>query len=86
MLPIRCFTCSKVLGNHEVPFQEFKKAHPQGVEIPYQEFFDRYKIVRYCCKKIFLTHVDIFAHDVEVVTANTQVRKHLEVEKIIIAD
>lgn len=60
MLPIRCFTCNKVLGNYNEVFDLFKKKHPEPSEKDYKKFFTDMVIRRYCCRKIFLTHVDIY--------------------------
>ena len=48
VLPVRCFTCNKVLG------------HFAGQTIDL-EFIQKQNIQRYCCKKILMTSVDI--HD-----------------------
>ena len=49
--PIRCFTCSKVLGNK---YERFEK---------YEDKEQAYKdlgIERYCCKRMLLTSIDTF--------------------------
>jgi len=52
----------------------------------FTDFFEELQITRYCCRKIFLTHVDIYQYDEETKMETIEVRKDLEVEKIIIAD
>lgn len=52
MLPIRCFTCNKVLGQYNELFEKHKDGNLQS-------FFEKYEIKRYCCRKVFLTNVDI---------------------------
>ena len=47
--PIRCFTCSKVLGNKYEKFDEYKDK-----EKAYRDL----GIERYCCKTILLTSID----------------------------
>jgi DNA-directed RNA polymerase subunit N (RpoN/RPB10) len=88
MLPVRCFTCNKVIGQFEIELALFKKKHEHLPEeqIPFVEFFEAYRITRYCCRKIFLTHVDIYQHDTETEMEHVEVRKHLEVQKVVISD
>jgi len=88
MLPVRCFTCNKVIGCYEFPLESFKKkyAFQKEEDMPYTEFFDEFRITRYCCRKIILTHVDIYQHDMDVPMEHVEVRKNLEVEKIVIAE
>ncbi|MCS7123777.1 MAG: DNA-directed RNA polymerase subunit N [Candidatus Aenigmarchaeota archaeon] len=50
LLPIRCFTCGKVLGHL---FEEMKKYKDIN------EFFEKHNIRRYCCKQVLLTTVDV---------------------------
>ena len=53
IIPIRCFTCGKILKKYK-KFCELKK---EGV--PINEIFKQIKLKRYCCRKNMLTHVDI---------------------------
>lgn len=68
MLPIRCYTCNKVLGNLEIPLEQFIKKNENPLEprilhqrslknICLMEFYDHHMIRRYCCKRILLTAV-----------------------------
>lgn len=54
MLPIRCFSCNKMIGQYSFIFEEWKKTKD------HESFFQQYQISRYCCRKIFLTHVNIY--------------------------
>ena len=49
--PIRCYTCSKVLGNKYENFDTYKDKT--------QAFIDL-KIERYCCKRMLLTSIDTY--------------------------
>lgn len=77
MLPIRCFTCNKVLGHYSDYVEQNK------IDI---NFFTKNHIERYCCKKILLTSVDIHK---ELYTKRDEsfcnIKKYSEVKKIIIA-
>lgn len=48
-IPIRCFSCGKVLGNKYEIFNSYKDK---------QQAFIDLKIERYCCKNILLTSID----------------------------
>ena len=49
MLPIRCFTCGKVLGNKYERFNTYKDK---------EQAYKDLGIQRYCCKTILLTSID----------------------------
>jgi len=75
IIPVKCFTCGKVLGNKYRYYQtevrrrkiqkdleadqvvyltsEFVEKTPEG------EVMDELKLVRLCCRRHILTHVDI---------------------------
>lgn len=58
MLPVRCFTCNKVLGNLERSFQMWKREvqyDPQDSDASLLPFFEAHRISRYCCRRILLT-------------------------------
>jgi DNA-directed RNA polymerase subunit N len=54
LIPIRCFTCGKPVGHLWEEYQkEVKKGrNPKTV-------MDSLGVERYCCRSLFLTHVDI---------------------------
>ncbi|NDE17171.1 hypothetical protein EBZ80_19800 [bacterium] len=52
LLPIRCYTCNKVLARYTVPFLHWRLHHAD--EEPLLPFFEEYKIARYCCRRVFL--------------------------------
>lgn len=54
MLPVRCFTCGKVLGNKEEVYTKMLKDKIKPVEI-----FKKLGITRYCCKRMLLTNINI---------------------------
>ena len=58
MLPIRCFTCNKVIGRYNDAYEKYKNDLPT--------FFKIYNINRYCCMKIFMTHIDIFQYEPKI--------------------
>ncbi|HEC86653.1 MAG TPA: DNA-directed RNA polymerase subunit N [Thermoplasmatales archaeon] len=65
IIPIRCFTCGKVIGSLYEDFneryQEYKRAVEAGEkpkETP-KEILDDLGVERYCCRRMLLTHVDL---------------------------
>ena len=73
LFPVRCFTCNKVIGNK---WETYKYHLSQNVEI--DEVFNLIKIKRYCCKRHFTTHVDLFeefANAAEVSVPNVQLNQ-----------
>lgn len=54
IIPIRCFTCGKVIGNKWDMFLELvQQNYSEG------EVLDLLKLKRYCCRRMLLTHVDL---------------------------
>lgn len=53
IFPIRCFTCGKVIGNMYNDYQNLiEKLTPL-------EALDRLNVSKYCCRRMFLSHVNI---------------------------
>mgnify|MGYP000704590382 CR=1 FL=1 len=54
IIPIRCFSCGKPIGHL---WEEYKKRVANG-EDP-KKVLDDLGLERYCCRAIFLGHVDL---------------------------
>jgi len=54
IIPVRCFTCGKVIGS---AFEDFVKRIEMG-ESP-KDVLDSLKLERYCCRKMLLTHANL---------------------------
>ncbi len=54
MFPVRCFTCGKVIGDK---WDEYAERVASGE--PPGKVLDDLGIDRYCCRRMFLTHVDL---------------------------
>ncbi|MDD1674637.1 MAG: DNA-directed RNA polymerase subunit N [Methanomicrobiales archaeon] len=54
MIPVRCFTCGKVIST---VWDDFKKRRDAG-ENP-GKVMDDLGITRYCCRRMLLTHKEI---------------------------
>lgn len=54
LIPVRCFSCNKVIGGHYEKFVE-RKANGENPG----EVMDDLGVNRYCCRKNFVSHVDL---------------------------
>jgi len=54
MIPVRCFTCGKVISN---VWDEYKRRTKEEKENP-GKVLDELGITRYCCRRMLLTHVE----------------------------
>ena len=52
-IPVRCPSCGKVIGNK---YEDFKERTEEG-EDP-KEVLDDLGIKKYCCRTVYVTHVD----------------------------
>ncbi|MEM2948064.1 MAG: DNA-directed RNA polymerase subunit N [Candidatus Anstonellales archaeon] len=52
--PVRCFTCGKIIGHM---YEQYKKLVADG-KSP-KEAMDELGINRYCCRRMFITHVEL---------------------------
>jgi len=54
IVPIRCFSCGKVIGGKWETFSQriVKGEHPKDV-------LDDLGVTRYCCRRMLLSHVEI---------------------------
>ena len=60
MFPIRCFTCGKVIGNLENEVNSIRnKPDTPGLFV---EFFKSKKINRFCCRRMIISHVDMYKY------------------------
>eukprot|EP00471_Norrisiella_sphaerica_P001440 CAMPEP_0184480248 /NCGR_PEP_ID=MMETSP0113_2-20130426/1747_1 /TAXON_ID=91329 /ORGANISM="Norrisiella sphaerica, Strain BC52" /LENGTH=75 /DNA_ID=CAMNT_0026858605 /DNA_START=108 /DNA_END=335 /DNA_ORIENTATION=- len=58
IIPVRCFTCGKVVGNLYKRFIALKNAGPdQGYAEG--EVLNTLGLTRYCCRRMIMTHVDL---------------------------
>lgn len=54
LIPVRCFSCNKIIGDK----WETYKAHLESGKSKIDAFAE-IGLRRYCCKRMFLGHVDI---------------------------
>ncbi len=55
IIPVRCFTCGKLIGDKWEEFARRVKAGEHAGEV-----LDSLAIKRYCCRRMLLSHVEIF--------------------------
>jgi DNA-directed RNA polymerase subunit N len=55
MIPVRCFTCGNVVGEH---WEEFKERAQEGEEDP-GEVLDDLGVERHCCRRMIISHKDL---------------------------
>lgn len=54
IIPVRCFTCGKVIGNKWDSYLDLlTNGYEEG------EALDALKLTRYCCRRMVMTHVDL---------------------------
>ena len=65
IIPVRCFTCGKVIGDiykeFKTRYAEFNRALNDGEkpkETP-KQILDDLGVERYCCRRMILAHVDL---------------------------
>jgi len=54
IIPVRCFSCGKVVGEH---YEEFQKRTAKGETA--EKVMDDLGINRYCCRRMILSNVNI---------------------------
>ncbi|GKT35283.1 DNA-directed RNA polymerase, subunit N/Rpb10 like protein [Aduncisulcus paluster] len=54
IIPVRCFTCGKVVGNL---YETYTKLLADGKS--QKEALEALGLTRYCCRRMILTHVDL---------------------------
>lgn len=55
MLPVRCFTCGKVIANR---WEEYKKRLKKRGDDREDLVLDDMKILRVCCRRMFMGHAE----------------------------
>lgn len=54
IIPVRCFTCGKLIGDK---WEEFAKRVKDGEDLAH--VLDSLEIDRYCCRRMLLSHVEV---------------------------
>lgn len=62
MLPVRCYTCGKVLGNLSEKRDKYKNEMTEKEE-NWLPFFEMHNIKRYCCRRVIMSQVPDANHE-----------------------
>ncbi len=54
IIPIRCFTCGKLIADK---YEDYIRMQAEGMKA--KEIFKKLGIVRFCCKRMFVSHVNL---------------------------
>ena len=54
ILPVRCYTCGKVIGGKWTPYQNLLS---EGVDM--KEALDRLALKKICCRRMMMGHVEL---------------------------
>ena len=54
IIPVRCYSCGKILGNK---WQNFNELVSEGT--PEGKALDIMKLKKYCCRAVMLSHVNL---------------------------
>ncbi|MEM5827944.1 MAG: DNA-directed RNA polymerase subunit N [Candidatus Aenigmatarchaeota archaeon] len=54
IIPVRCFTCGKVIGHL---WEEYERRVKNGEEP--KKVLDELGLKKYCCRQIFITHREL---------------------------
>ena len=65
ILPIRCYTCNKVIGGKWDPYQNMLN---DGIEP--KEALDNLRLKRICCRRMLLGHVELIDNLLKYVEPN----------------
>ncbi len=55
IIPIRCFSCGMVIADKWERFVQMTTTEQKSVE----ETLDELKVERYCCRRMFVSHVQL---------------------------
>ena len=64
IIPIRCFTCSKLLAHKYEEYKKLSEEKNKGKSninktIDNRDIFKKLKIRRYCCRRMLMTQCDL---------------------------
>lgn len=59
MIPVRCYTCNKVLAQHQQQFKHLKRSKPL------KKVLEDIGIHRMCCRRMLIGHVDLITEQMQ---------------------
>ncbi|ORD96341.1 RPAB5 [Hepatospora eriocheir] len=72
IIPVRCFTCGKEISSRFEEFTQLKESNMRAGEA-----LDILGMKRYCCRRMFLGHVDLSERLLEFETTNKNTESNL---------
>jgi len=54
IIPVRCYSCGSLIAHK---WEEFNEKLEAGIE--YAQALDEVGLIRYCCRRMYLGHVDL---------------------------
>lgn len=54
MIPIRCYTCGKVIAHF---YDDYVQGLKEGKDP--EDMLDSFELKRYCCRRMLITHVEL---------------------------
>jgi len=63
MIPVRCFSCGKVIGDKWEPYSKRVEAGEDPKDV-----FDDLGLERYCCRRMIISHVNIIDEIIKLYT------------------
>lgn len=76
IIPVRCFTCGKVIAQK---YNEFKQLEASGMSP--DNIYKQIGISKICCKRMFACHVDVADHAAVYTTLPDKVTRTTSVDK-----
>jgi len=52
LIPVRCFSCNKVIGSKYELYKTYLKDHSK------EDALELLNLKRYCCKRMIISHID----------------------------
>ena len=62
LIPVRCFTCNKVIGHKWKPYQDKVAEYRDSGKtemVSRSQALDDIGLSKYCCRRMLLSHVDV---------------------------
>ena len=66
IIPVRCFSCGSLIAHRWVDFQDKIES---GIEVSLA--LDEVEILRYCCRRMYVSHVNLI-HEVAPFSASRE--------------
>ena len=81
MIPVRCFSCGKVIGDKWEPFKRRVEAGEKAKDV-----LDDLGLTRYCCRRMLISNVDLIdeliKYDLEKIHLREYDREYMKNPKL----